>query len=92
MIGPVELLRRQYLQMLDHEQLTLPTIKMIKQPKVQAEIYDTIFREGCLPFPPPARYQLRVLKRLIKLLEMAVTDPEEDVCFPCVACAAFVAM
>ena len=82
MSGSVDLLRRQYLQLVDLEHLSIPDPDVIKRPDVQAEIYRTMFQEDNLPFPPPQSYQLRVLKRLMQVIERAVTDPEEDVCFP----------
>ena len=82
MSGPIDLLRRQYLQLVDLKHLSIPDLDIIKKSDVQAEIYHTMFQEDSLPFPPPAKYQLRVLKLLMQVIERAVTDPEEDVCFP----------
>ena len=75
----VELLRRQYLQLQDPSQLSIPARNVIKKPKVQAQIFDTMFREGNLAYEPPDRYKLRVLKKLLEAIEAAVEDPEEDV-------------
>ena len=75
----VELLRRQFLQLQDPSTLSLPSPKTLKLPSIQSRIYDSMFREGNLTYPPPAHYRLRVLKRLIDALESAVDDPEEDV-------------
>ena len=75
----VELLKRQYLQLLEPSQLSLPPPDVLKRPQVQAEIYDSMFREGCLVYEPADRYKLRVLKRLIHTIEGAVSDPDEDV-------------
>jgi len=78
----LQLLKRQYLQLLDPEQLSLPPADVIRLPYVQAQIYETMFRDGCLSFPPPDRYKLRVLKMLVQRMEAAIDDPEEDVGSP----------
>ena len=77
-----ELLKRQYLQLLDPEKLSIPPPELIRLPHVQAQIYETMFRDGCLPFSPPDRYKLRVLKKLVQQMEDAIIDPEEDVGSP----------
>ena len=78
-IEPVELLRRQYLQLIDPDQLTLPSKGLLRVPKIQANIYHSMFEQSKLPFTPPERYKLRVLKRIVNALEDAVVDPEVDV-------------
>ncbi|MCJ1246949.1 hypothetical protein MMC30_004160 [Trapelia coarctata] len=50
----------------------------MRLPHVQAKVYETMFRDGCLPFSPPDPYKLRVLKRLVQQMEDAIADPEED--------------
>ena len=79
-IKPVELLRRQYLQNLDPKSLTLPEKHVLKQPDVQKQIYACMFDKSGLRYPPPERYQFRILKRIITALEDAIEDPNEDVC------------
>lgn len=79
-ISPVQLMRRQYLQLLDPEQLTLPSKDLLRLPKTQAMIYDCMFDSSQSKHPPPDRYRYRVLKRLVKALEESILDPEEDVC------------
>lgn len=78
-IAPVELLRRQYLQLLDPEGLTLPRKECLKLPETQAQIYNGMFNESRITYAPPERYRFRVLKRLVKALEGAIEDPEKDV-------------
>lgn len=78
----LELLRRQYLQLLNPEQLCLPAADLIRLPFVQAQIYETMFRDIRLSFSPPDRYKLRVLKMLVQRMEDAIADPEEDVGSP----------
>ena len=75
----VELLRRQFHQLQDPSGLSFPAPEILKLPTIQSRIYETMFREGNLTYPPPAHYRLRVLKRLIDALEHDMSDPEEDV-------------
>lgn len=79
-IEPVELLRRQYLQVLDPKELTFPESSILRLPDTQQEIYDGLFKEGGVAFDPPIRYQYRVLKKIVHELENAILDPDEDVC------------
>ncbi|MCJ1379142.1 hypothetical protein MMC17_002242 [Xylographa soralifera] len=74
----LELLKRQFLQQLEPERLTLPSTEQIRLPNVQAYLYETMFREECLKYLPPDRYEIRVLKKLIQKMEGALIDPEED--------------
>lgn len=78
----VELLRRQYLQMLEPDKLTLPGMEKLKIPQTQAHIFAAMFNSDNLSSMPPVRYQFRVLKKIIAALEQSITDPEEDVGFP----------
>ena len=78
-IAPVELLKRQYLQLTDPEELTLPRKEVLRLPDIQAQIYHDMFDESKIVYAPPERYRFRVLKRLVKALEDAIEDPEEDV-------------
>ena len=78
-IAPVELLKRQYLQLTDPEALTLPRKESLRLPDIQAQIYNDLFNESNIVYAPPKRYRFRVLKRLVKALEDAIEDPEEDV-------------
>lgn len=82
----VDLLRRQYLQLVEPEQLLLPAAKTLKSPGVQARLYSRLFNNDTFSFPPPDRYRFRVLKRVINLLEKSFIDPDEDVGFPCRIC------
>ncbi|MCJ1388549.1 hypothetical protein MMC18_001396 [Xylographa bjoerkii] len=74
----LELLRRQYLQLIEPECLALPSLDSIRLPQVQAYLYETMFREGSLHYSPPDRYKIRVLKKLIEIMESAIIDPDED--------------
>lgn len=77
--APVELLKRQYLQLTDPKELALPRKDILRLPDIQAQIYNGIFDESSIIYPPPECYRFRVLKRLVKALEDAIEDPEEDV-------------
>lgn len=81
-VWQAELLRRQYLQLVDPNELAIPSIESLRLPDLQARIYDSMFNEANLPFSPPDRYRFRVLKRLVTAIEQAIVDPEEDVGFP----------
>ncbi|OCK81091.1 hypothetical protein K432DRAFT_296320 [Lepidopterella palustris CBS 459.81] len=74
----VNLLRRQYFQLVDLEHLQWPNSEFLKKVDVQAWIYQNLFDEGKLQSPPPIRYQARVLKQLVSRIEGAIVDPEED--------------
>lgn len=77
----VELLRRQYLQLVDPEQLKMPAMGILRLPEAQAKIFDNIFNHKLCSFPSPERYKFRVLKRVIDAVELSIVDPEEDVRF-----------
>lgn len=81
-LPPVELLRRQYLQSIDPERLTLPSMEHLRLPEVQDQIFHGMFDESRTTYMPPYRYRFRVLKRLVNALEEAIEDPEEDVRLP----------
>ena len=81
----IDLFRRQYLQMVEPDQMAIPTSNVIKLPEVQSALFRNIFEEDCLPHAPSDRYKLRVLRTLVGTIEKAIEDPEEDVCLPCLA-------
>ena len=78
----VEVLRRQYLQLVDPGELWIPLAHEMRSPDIQAELYDALFAPKAVRYPPPHRYQCRVLKRLLEAMEEAIEDPEEDVGSP----------
>lgn len=69
--------RRQYLQL----QVTIeyPERHYLKHEDFQNELYSQIFSQEALKYHPPQRYQLRVLKELMKRVEDSITDWEEEV-------------
>lgn len=77
----VELFRRQYLQLLELNLLTIPDPKILIRPDVQRQLYEKMFKSENVMFAPNRRYQLRVLKELVTRIENAISDPEEDVGF-----------
>lgn len=77
----IELLRRQYLQLLEPTLLAIPGPEMLRRPDVQRQLYEQMFHSENLMFVPNSRYQLRVLKELVFRIENSISDPEEDVGF-----------
>lgn len=69
--------KRQYLQL----QVTIkyPERQYLKHEEFQNELYAQIFSQEALKYHPPQRYQLRVLKELMKKIEDSITDWEEEV-------------
>lgn len=78
------LFRRQYLQLMSTELLTMPPSASLRNSGFQAQLFEEMYRSDSLPYAIPHRYKLRVLKELMKRIEDAMIDPEEDVCFPCI--------
>ena len=78
-IETVELLKRQYFQLIDPDQLALPAQELLRLPDIQTQIFHDLFDECVTAYTPPERYKTRVLKRLVSALEQAIVDPEEDV-------------
>jgi hypothetical protein len=78
----LQVLQRQYFQLVEPHQLRWPVDAVLKQSDVQAWIYHEMFDMEKIKSPPPDRYQLRVLKILVAKLERVMEDPEEDVCHP----------
>ncbi|TKA71711.1 hypothetical protein B0A49_03972 [Cryomyces minteri] len=74
----LNLFHRQYFQLLDLDSLAWPEAKSLRDPIVQAWLYECMFKPDVLDFPPPERYQMRVLKALVARIEDAIVDPEED--------------
>jgi hypothetical protein len=78
----LQVLQRQYFQLVEPHQLRWPVDAVLKQPDIQAWMYHEMFDMEKIKSPPPDRYQLRVLKMLVARLERAIEDPQEDVCHP----------
>lgn len=70
----------QYLQL--EMKLDYPGAELLRQSSVQENLYDALFADGAVPFPPPHRYRLRVLKELLSRIEKSIEDWEEQVTDP----------
>lgn len=75
----LQVLQRQYFQLVEPQNLSWPEEDSLRQPDIQAWMFREMFDSERIKSPPPDRYQLRVLKLLISKLERAIKDPEEDV-------------
>ncbi|GME33461.1 putative Nicotinamide N-methyltransferase [Neofusicoccum parvum] len=70
--------RAQYFQLLDPAHMRWPEAPLLKRPDVQAWLFEEMFDRDSIQYPPPERYQVRVLKQLVSVIEDAINDPEED--------------
>lgn len=65
----VQLLRRQYLQLVEPSVFSFPdSPSTLHSPEFQSALYSALFSPAAVSNPPPERYTTRVLKRLITLL------------------------
>lgn len=74
--------RNQYLQQANVQDLDWPSPELLRLEKNQQDLWKGIFSPDALQFPPPERYETRVLKELVKRIESSLVDPDEDVGFP----------
>lgn len=74
--------RRQYLQLLDLHLLFWPVDALLRIADVQQWIYEQMFSPDTIQFLPSPRYRVRVLKELVRRIELAIVDPDEDVICP----------
>jgi protein-lysine N-methyltransferase EEF2KMT len=72
----LQIFKRQVLQLVDPSKLQWPCKGALRDPSIQLRIYKRLFQSN---HPPPERYRLRVLKKLLKLIEESIIDPDEDV-------------
>ncbi|KAL9097544.1 MAG: hypothetical protein Q9165_000440 [Trypethelium subeluteriae] len=77
-VASLSLFERQYFQLVEPKQLAWPVRDQLRLPEIQVWIHDHMFNTESLPYPPPDRYQLRVLKQLMSRIEEAIIDPNED--------------
>jgi hypothetical protein len=75
----LKLLRREYLQLVEIEHIRWPDGALLKTADAQAWIYEKLIDRDKLQSPPPERYQVRFLKKLVGMIEIAIEDPEEEV-------------
>jgi hypothetical protein len=78
-VSALDLFRRQYFQLLDLQELTWPPRDVLRSITAQQWLYNRLFNTNEITYMPPKRYQFRVLKKLLQLIEASVEDPEEDV-------------
>jgi hypothetical protein len=76
----LQVFKRQYLQYVPAQELRWPENSILRAGAAQKWLFDNIFdTSGITNFFPPERYQLRVLKNLVQLIQESIKDPEEDV-------------
>ena len=76
----LQVFRNQYLQYIPTQELRWPESSILRTSSAQKWLFDNIFdTSGITNFFPPEKYQLRVLKNLIQLIQESIKDPEEDV-------------
>lgn len=71
--------RRQYFQLFEPDFLTWPPKSLLRDAGVQQWLYKQCFDTDANQYLPSDRYRLRVLKPLLRKVEQAIEDPEEDV-------------
>lgn len=75
----LHIFRAQYFQLSDPAQMRWPEAQLLKRSEAQAWLFEEMFDRDSIQYPPPERYQVRVLKQLVSVIENAIDDPEEDV-------------
>lgn len=75
--GPLGRFCHQYLQL--EMNPDYPDADLLRQSSVQEALYENLFADGAVPFPPPHRYRLRILKELLSRIEKSINDWEEQV-------------
>jgi hypothetical protein len=68
---------RQYLQL--ERSPRYPDGSVLRCEQAQAYLYETLFKPGAVPYPPPIRYRLRVLKELLSRIEQSIDNWEDFV-------------
>jgi len=79
--------KRQYLQL--QVDPAYPKKECLKNEEFQNQLYARIFSEDAMKYFPPQRYQLRILKELMKRIEASIIDWEEEVWISCFICYCF---
>lgn len=78
----LEKFKRQYLQIVAFKGLSWPAREDVRSIYAQTWLYNNLLDKSTQRFLPPERYQIRVLKQLMKTIEDAMIDPDEDVGSP----------
>ncbi|KAL1963214.1 hypothetical protein VTN77DRAFT_8539 [Rasamsonia byssochlamydoides] len=68
----------QYFQLVEPWDLRIPSADTLKDPAVQAAIYEQMFNENNIDPIPPVNYRTRVLKTILSRIEESLSSPEED--------------
>ncbi|RYP67088.1 hypothetical protein DL771_007413 [Monosporascus sp. 5C6A] len=63
---------RQYLQL--ERDLDYPSSTVLQEAHTQDVLYERLFADGAVAYPPPPWYRLRVLKELVKRIEASIDD------------------
>jgi hypothetical protein len=75
----LEVFRRQYLQLLPASRLRYPPSSVLKGIHAQKQLFSDLFDDNAAqPMAPPA-YRLQVLKALLRRIEAAFVDADQDV-------------
>jgi hypothetical protein len=80
----LNLFRRQYFQL--QVAIRYPDPQCLRQEIFQQLLHAELFDEGTAEYQPPHRYQIRVLKELIRRIEESITDWQEEVCISFTIC------
>jgi hypothetical protein len=71
------LFKRQYLQL--QADIRYPSRHNIRAEAFQQALNNEVFSEDAIEHHPPGRYQMRVLKELMRRIESSITDWDQDV-------------
>ena len=72
--------RNQYHQQVDADQLDYPSPEILREAKLQDQIFHYFFDPARTSLHPGLPYRRRILKSLLSRIEASVVDPDEDVC------------
>ena len=78
----LQLFKRQFLQLVEPQNLAVPDGKILKSSSAQQFLYENLFQVAPgdeLDFDTLLSYKTRVLKTVLARIENAITDYEEDV-------------
>src|SRR5580692_4232357 len=75
----LEIFHRQYLQLLPAGRLRYPPSDVLKKIEVQNWLFAKLFDGNGSNYLAPPEYRQQVLKKLLRLIEDAFVDPEQDV-------------
>jgi hypothetical protein len=79
-VNALELVVRQYFQMLEAQAIKWPASVVFKAAEVQAWMYENIFSAETSILPqPPDHYRVQILKQIVSKIEAVVTDSDDDV-------------